>query len=152
MGRVIKADRLAVKPDVLGREGQAAVERALEVRAEAEDLIREARDRIVDLALAVARRIVGESVTADPALLDRIYERALAEIGELVPVTIRVHPDDRAVSRIDELAATRGVEVVADEAVGRAGCRVEAAGVAIAATLEAALAALRAEMTGERRG
>ena len=152
MGRVIKADRLPVKPDVLGREGQAAIERVLQVRTATERLTTEARDRIVDLALTVARRIVGESVSVDPSLLGRIYERALAEIGELAEVTIRVHPDDRAASSIDELATTRGVALVEDETVGRAGCRVEAAGVVIDATVEAALTALRAEMTGERRG
>jgi flagellar assembly protein FliH len=149
---VVKAAELSARPDALGREGQSAIERAFEVRAETEHLTVFARDRIIELAAAMARRIVGESVSTDPVLVDRVYEKALAEIGELVPVTIRVHPDDRAVSRVDELAAARGAEVVEDAAVGRAGCRVEAGGVVIDATVEAALAALRSEMTGTRRG
>lgn len=152
MGRVLKADQLSVRPDRLGRRGQAEVERVLETRAQAAGLTSVARDRIVDLALALAGRIVGEAVAADPELLDRIYARTLAEIGELVPVTIRVHPDDRSASRIDEVASRQGVSVTDDPSVGRAGCRVEAAGVTIDATLEAALAALRAELTGTRRG
>jgi flagellar assembly protein FliH len=152
MGRVIRAAELSSKPEPLGQEGRTAVARTMAARDEAAELERVARDRIVELALAIAGRIVGESVAADPGLLDRIYERALARIGELAPVSIRVHPDDRTRSAIDTLAATRGVDVVDDPSVGRAGCRVEACGVEVDATLEAALAVLRDEMTGRARG
>lgn len=152
MGRVIKAADLTSSPDPLGRAGQGAVAQALAVRAEAADLTRVARERIVELAIAMARRIVGEVVSVDPGLLDRMYERSLAEVGELVPVSIRLHPDDRAVSQIDELARGLGIEVKDDPAIGRAGCRVVAAGVVVDATLDAALAALRAELKGASSG
>lgn len=152
MGRVIKADELSARPEVLGRRGRDEVALCLAVRSEVEELVRVARGRVVDLALAMARSIVGEAVSLDPALLDRIYERALAEIGELTPVLIRVHPDDRAASRIDELARRRGIEIVEDRAVGRAGCRVEACGVSIDATVEAAVDALARSLKGASRG
>jgi len=152
MGRVIKAHCLAARLDPLGRQGQGAIEHALETRARSAELTRAARERIIDLALTLAGRIVGEAVTVDPELLDRVYDRALAEIGELVPVTIRVHPGDRAASGIDEAASRQGISVTSDPAVGRAGCRVEAAGVTIDATIEAAREALRVAMTGRRRG
>jgi flagellar assembly protein FliH len=151
LGRVIKAGELTTGPEVLGRRGREEVARALEVRCEVEELARVARGRVVDLALSMARAIVGEAVALDPALLDRIYERSLAEIGELMPVLIRVHPDDRAASRIDDFARRRGVEVVDDPAVGRAGCRVEACGAAIDATVEAAVAALSRSLKGTSR-
>lgn len=152
MGRVIKAGELTTRPEVLGREGRDDVARVLDVRSEAEAIAGIARGRIVDLALSMARSIVGETVSLDSALLDRIYERSLDAIGELVPVQIHVHPDDRAASRIDDLARRRGVEVVDDLAVGRAGCRVEACGVSIHATVEAALAALERSLRGTSRG
>jgi flagellar assembly protein FliH len=145
---VIKAGELSAGPEVLGRRGREEVARSLAVRTEVDELARVARGRIADLALSIARGIVGEAVTLDPGLLDRIYERSLAEIGELMPVLIRVHPDDRAASRIDDLARRRGVEVVDDPAVGRAGCRVEAGGVSIDATVEAAIAALSRSLGG----
>jgi len=152
MGRVVKADELRERPDPLGRAGQGAVERVLTAHAETAALTEAARERVVGLALAMTRRIVGDVVSVDPIALDRIYERSLSEVGELEPVAIRVHPDDRAASRIDELAGRRGVEVIDDPEVGRAGCRVEADGVVVDATLDAALAALRIELTGASRG
>jgi flagellar assembly protein FliH len=58
------------------------------------------RDRARDLhglALAVARKLVQREVTADPALLRELVDRAL----ELVPLEphleVRLHPDDLAV-------------------------------------------------------
>jgi flagellar biosynthesis/type III secretory pathway protein FliH len=152
MGRVIKAGELRSRLDPVGRPGQRSIEALVAAHGEASELERVARERIVELAITMARRIVGEAVALDPALLDRLYERSLAEVGELAPVTIHVHPDDRAASKIDELARRRGVEVTDDPAVGRSGCRVEATGVVLDASLEAALGALRAELRGAIRG
>jgi flagellar biosynthesis/type III secretory pathway protein FliH len=150
LGKVIKAAAMATRPEVLGREGERAIAQVLGARAAADEITGRARQQVIDLALSMADKIVGEAVTLDPTLLDRIYERALREIGPLLPVAIRVHPDDRGGSAIDRLARDHGLEVVDDPAVGRGGCRLEAQGVTVDATLEAALFALRAATGGAR--
>jgi flagellar biosynthesis/type III secretory pathway protein FliH len=151
LGKVIKAAALATRPEALGREGERAVARVLEARAAADEIAGSARQQVIDLALSMAGKIVGELVELDPRLLDRIYERSLREAGPLLPVAIRVHPDDRERTGIDRVAGEQGVEVVDDPAVGRGGCRLEAQGVTVDATVEAALGALRAAI-GEARG
>jgi flagellar biosynthesis/type III secretory pathway protein FliH len=151
LGKVIKAAALATRPEALGREGERAVARVLQARAAAEEITNSARQSVIDLALSMAGKIVGEVVELDPTALDRIYERALREAGPLPPVALRVHPDDRERSGIDRIASEQGFEVVDDPAVGRGGCRLEAQGVTVDASLEAALGALRAAI-GDARG
>jgi flagellar biosynthesis/type III secretory pathway protein FliH len=152
VGRLIKAADLTVEPEVLGRRGERAVAVVLDARRQVEQVVVRGRRQVIDLALAIARRIVGEAVELDPELLDRIYRRALDEVGELGPVAIHVHPDDRSSSGIDELARGCGAVVRPDPTVGRAGCRVEADGVVVEATLEAALHALGTELAGSGHG
>lgn len=148
MGKVIKAAAVTTRPEVLGRAGERDMARALASRAAADEIAGRGRQQVIDLALAMAGKIVGEAVELDPTALDRIYERALREAEPLPPLEIRVHPDDRERSSIDRLARARGLEVVDDPAVGRGGCRLEAQGVTVDGTVDAALRALRTATGG----
>lgn len=105
-------------------------------------------DSVVDLALALARAVLGRELltAADPGR-DAIA-RALVLAPEGVPVTVRLHPDDAAaLTDVDSVSAGRPVAVVRDSSVERGGCVVEAAGRSIDAqvgpALERAAAVLR---------
>jgi flagellar assembly protein FliH len=56
-------------------------------------MIRQTESQIVELALAVARRVVHREVTLDEDLLIAIARVALDRLGESAQVTVRLHPE-----------------------------------------------------------
>jgi flagellar assembly protein FliH len=150
MGRVIKASERAARTRGKAR-GQSAVEELVAAQTAVAEIHRRAQNQVIDLALDVARRIVGKAIELDPGLLDALYEQALDAAKPLGAdqARIAVHPEDRKSSTVDQLAPARGFQVVSDPAVGRAGCRIRAGGAEIDATLEAALRAMSRAMGGE---
>jgi flagellar biosynthesis/type III secretory pathway protein FliH len=150
MGRVIKRGAEDGRASAIGATGRpAAADPPCPVTLD--DLF-SLRERVIDLALACAERIVGRAVELDPTTLGAIYGQALDAAGDLGPTAIHVRPEERARSGIDALAARRGVRVVPDASVEMTGCRVVAGGVEVRASLEDALAALGAAMKGTGRG
>jgi flagellar biosynthesis/type III secretory pathway protein FliH len=148
MGRVIKAREAIARPDRLGHRGQTGLAALLQSRREARGPSAEARNRLLDLACRIAELIVGERVERAPEILGRIYDKALAGLAPLPPLSIRVHPEDRALGGIAGLARERGCRVIDDPAVGRGG-------VVVAwerAELDASLAALRAALRDAAEG
>ena len=151
MGRVIKRDALVGKPIRLSAEAARRAERVIDDAAAGERIARD-RELVAEVAAHMAERIVGDALERRPALLDALFERALAEIGALRPARIRVHPEDRARTGIDAAASARGMEVADDPSVGRGGCVVEARGASSDHRLEVLLEALRAAAEGTSRG
>jgi flagellar assembly protein FliH len=91
------------------------------------DMIAQSEREMVQLALAIARRIVHREVTIDQDLVVTIARVALERLGGKATATIRLHPDDYAavVASHGESWAGLRVQVVADERVSRGGCQVE---------------------------
>lgn len=83
--------------------------------------------QMVDLALAIAKRIVRREVTIDQDIVVALARVAIDRLGEMSGATIHLNPEDAAfaVGRHGEHWAGAGVSVVADQAVARGGCRVE---------------------------
>ncbi|MCK9460757.1 MAG: flagellar assembly protein FliH [Proteobacteria bacterium] len=150
MGRVIRRDALVGEPIRLSAEAARRAERVIDDAAAGERIARD-RGLVAEVAAHMAERIVGDALERRPALLDALFERALAEIGALRPARIRVHPEDRARTGIDAAAAARGMEVADDPSVGRGGCVVEARGASSDHRLEVLLEALRAAAEGTSR-
>ncbi len=106
---------------------QRLTETLVELRQTRSEMIRQTERQMVELALAVARRVLHREVSLDPELLVAMIRVALDRLGEAGQVTIRLHPAEfEAVSaaRAGALAGDH-VSVVADARVGRGGCRVE---------------------------
>jgi flagellar assembly protein FliH len=94
------------------------------VRAE---MIRQTERQMVQLALAIARRIVHREVSLDPDLLMAMARVALERLGDTARVTVRLHPDDYAAagaSRVTEHTSSN-VTIVADARLSRGACRIE---------------------------
>jgi len=92
-----------------------------------EQMIHQTERQMVQLALAIARRIVHREVSIDQDLLIAMSRVALDRLGESAQVTVRLNPQDfeaTAAVRSAEWAGTH-VTVVADARVGRGGCSVE---------------------------
>ena len=90
-------------------------------------MVRQTERQMVQLALAIARRIVRREVSIDSDLTITMARVALERLGDSTSVTIRLNPDDfEATSgRRDVLLAGSHVTVVPDGAVSRGGCLVQ---------------------------
>ena len=117
--------------EAAGQRGEAMLHRLTQtldelttVRA---DMIRQTERQMVQLALAIARRIVHREVSLDPDLLLAMARVALERLGETAQVTVRLHPEDYAAARAERVSELAGsnVAIVADARLSRGACRVE---------------------------
>lgn len=90
-------------------------------------MIRQTERQMVQLALAVARRVVHREISLDQGLLVVIARVALERLGEGAKVTLQLNPDDYEATGAVRAASPLGtnVTVVADPRVPRGGCRLD---------------------------
>jgi type III secretion protein L len=90
---------------------------ALRVREE-EGVLR-ARDRVIELAVVLAERLVGEALRIEPERIGELARAAIAEARGASRVRIDAHPSD--VAALEVILADAGVsaEVGSDESLGR---------------------------------
>jgi flagellar assembly protein FliH len=117
-------------------------------------MIHQTERQMVQLALAVARRVVHREVSLDQDLLVAMARVALERLGESARVTVRFHPEEfEAISarRANDWAGA-SVSVVADPRVGRGGCRVESEFGTLDAGVDAQLQELARALLGDGAG
>ncbi|HEX2828964.1 MAG TPA: FliH/SctL family protein [Burkholderiales bacterium] len=108
----------------------------------AEDLQRFDRElahEVVQLGLAVAKKMIGAALKANPEVVRVAVEEALRHVAHVRgPVTLAVNPDDAAVVRayLETSPPQSGWSVREDPLVAAGGCRVETAAGEVDATLE----------------
>lgn len=114
-------------------------------------MIRDTEQQMVSLALAVARRIIHREVSLDRDLLIAIARVALDRLGEDAKVSIRLNPDDYAITEAARAAEWSGthVSVVADSRVPRGGCRIESDFGALDAGVDAQIEELAHALLGD---
>jgi flagellar assembly protein FliH len=90
-------------------------------------MVRQTERQMVQLALAIARRIVRREVALDSELTVAMARVALERLGDSTSVTIRLNPDDYEVTagRREAMLPGSHVSVVPDSAVSRGGCLVQ---------------------------
>jgi flagellar assembly protein FliH len=99
-----------------------------ELQALRAEMIHKTERQVVQLAIAMAKRIVHREISLDPELLSAMARVALDRLGEAATATIRLHPDDYAATAgMNSHARTDSsvVRVVADPVVRRGGCLVQ---------------------------
>lgn len=107
---------------MLGRLAQT-IDDLAQVRRE---MIRQTERQMVQLALAVAKRIVRREIALDHDLTRTMARLALERLGDSTAVTVRLHPDDlAAIGGVGADWDRPHVKVVADRDVARGGCLVE---------------------------
>lgn len=98
------------------------------------------------LATAVARHLLQREIEADPAVVHRLVEQALAATPLSGSVTVRIHPSDlAALGNLDALKPSgASIELlwVADPALVRGGCVVETATSVVDGRVDEALLSL----------
>lgn len=113
--------------------------------ARRQELDRQAREAVLDLALRIARKVVHRTAEIDRQVVVEQVGHALERVLEPTDVTIRVHPDDRPT--LDEVLPDMlarfshldHVKVADDEAVGLGGCVLEAGEGRVDASLDTQL-------------
>jgi flagellar assembly protein FliH len=93
---------------------------------------------VVELGLAVARRIIGEAIRVRSDVVLQAVQDALRHVARIRgEVQLVVHPDDAARVRehLQESASTRAWTLKENAALARGGCRIEAAGSEIDASI-----------------
>ena len=141
--------------EAAGQRGEAMLRRLTDTLDELTTLrtqmIHQTERQMVQLALAVARRIVHREISLDQDLLIAIARVALDRLGETARITVRLNPEDFAItgaSRAARLTAGN-VEVTADSRISRGGCRVESDLGVLDAGVDAQIQELARALLGE---
>lgn len=115
-------------------------------------ITRDTQLQMVQLALALARRVVLRELSLDPDLVAALAHVAVERLGEQVAATIRLHPEDYAtvLSHRGEQWEGAQVTVVPDPAVQRGGCVVESEFGIIDASIDAQFAELSRALLGDQ--
>jgi flagellar assembly protein FliH len=116
-------------------------------------MARQTERQMVQLALAIARRVALREVSLDPELLVAMARVAMDRLGEQSQVTVRFNPLDYEAARLDRSARLGGsaVSVLADAHIPRGGCRVESDHGALEAGVEAQLSEVARVLLGDEQ-
>jgi type III secretion system HrpE/YscL family protein len=120
----------------------------------------EAKPQIVRMALRVAEKILRQKLEIRPDALVPMVDEALRSLQGQHPtrIVLRVHPADRGVLEqrrahwLDRNPGIASINVVADEAFPRGGCRIESDFGMVDATLETQLRVIERHLLGEGGG
>jgi flagellar assembly protein FliH len=107
----------------LAKKLAATLDDLMRVRNE---MIRHTEKQMVQLALAIARRVVHREVSIDAGLLVTMMRVALERVSDAARVTVRLHPaDHQSVAALAAADASPQVTLTADPRIARGGCKVE---------------------------
>jgi flagellar assembly protein FliH len=141
-----EVDRAAIERDAFAKgyaQGERAGAEAAATRGEAmvrrlaqtieelgalrTDMMHKSERQLVQLAIAIAGRVIQREITMDRELLVAMARVALDRLGDVSTATIRLHPEDFAATTAarNGVLSTELVRVVADPIVNRGGCLVE---------------------------
>lgn len=116
-----------------------------------EDLTYRTERQVVDLALAVAARILHREITLDRELLLVMARIALDRLGDVTTATIRLHPEDEASARGARDGWPGGsVTILADASVRPGACLVQTSQGAIDVGVDAQLKELATALLGDK--
>lgn len=115
-----------------------------------ERLTYRAERQVVELALAVAGRILHREIAADRELLLAMARVSLDRLSDRRSATVRLHPDDEAAVRAGRSDWPGGpIVVVADPSVKPGGCVVESEGGQVDLSVDGQLREVRTALLGD---
>ena len=116
-------------------------------------LLRQTEGQMVQLALAIAKKVLRRETTFDQDLLVAMARVALDRVGDHGAATIRLNPEDYAhtVQRHGDHWAGSRVTVIADPGVSRGGCLVESEFGFVDASVDAQFEQVAQAMAGDEQ-
>lgn len=132
----------------VAQAGSALNAAATAIREARQQFIEALTPQVVELAVAVAGRILQREAATDPELIVRTAERALVHLANHEHVTVRVNPADleaikaRRVQLLEQVEGVSRLSVIADESVSSGGCLASSVLMEADARIESQLSAL----------
>jgi flagellar biosynthesis/type III secretory pathway protein FliH len=117
----------------------------------------EQEQALADLALKIARKVIGAHLEADPAIVARIVESTVGDLEPTTSLKVRVHPEDvhfveQSRAELERMVAGPGtIEILGDLAVERGGVVLESPVGEVDARIETKLAVLETAFAAQRR-
>ena len=135
----------------LAKKLAATLDDLMRVRNE---MIRHTERQMVQLALAVARRVVHREVSIDPTALVTMMRVALERVSDSARVTVRLHPADHQsiAAALAEAGTSEQVTVTTDARLARGACRIESEYGDIDAGVDAQIQEIARALLGEGKG
>lgn len=124
-------------------------ESADQLGSRCDSLLAELRQAAIELAVAVAGRLLFDKLQGGEFPIEEMVRQAVARLPAAPSITVYLHPDDLKLLRQrlgdEQLLPASGpdVRLEADAALGRGGCRAEAGEIHVLADLAEQLAELR---------
>jgi len=119
-----------------------------------EQMIRHTEKQMVQLALAVARRVVHREVTVDPTAMLTMMRVALERVSDAARVTVRLNPADHqaVMAALADAPGSDQISMTADGRVPRGGCKVESEYGDIDAGVDAQIQEIARALLGDGKG
>jgi len=123
-----------------------------QARAKRGEVMQESEQELVELALAIARKVIDLKLEEERKLIVNIARQALARAAQSREITLRVNPDD-----YDEVISAQGnldipvwqkVDIEADPAVEAGGCVIDTGSGLINAQIDRQMAEIREALLG----
>ncbi|MBM3266057.1 MAG: hypothetical protein FJZ01_00275 [Candidatus Sericytochromatia bacterium] len=142
-------------------EGAKIIEEAIETlnraRLSYPRAVKENQEKLIELALQVAEKIIGAEIEARPDVVLETLDVALTRVTDLESVQIRVHPDDLPIVKEKEdeyrdlLAQVKKLEFVPSPKIQRGGVFIETSSGTVDATLKTQLSIIAEVLRGVRK-
>jgi flagellar assembly protein FliH len=123
-GELAGAEAAGQRGEMMLHRLTQTLEELTQVRAQ---MIHQTERQMVQLAMAIARRVIHREVTLDADLLIAMARVAMERLGETAQVKVRLHPEDyeaAGAARVAQLAGSN-VMILSDAHLSRGGCRIE---------------------------
>lgn len=130
----------------LAHSAAALNEAAAAIQSARQEFLDGLEPQLVDLAVAIAERVLQRECRQDSELIHATVKRALAKLADRQHLQLYLHPDDFAalnehkISLIDEFPGVEGIEIHADETVTPGGCVIASETMQVDARIETLLA------------
>ena len=150
-GELAGAEAAGQRGEMMLHRLTQTLEELTQVRAQ---MIHETERQMVQLAIAIARRVIQREVTLDADLLIAMARVAMERLGETAQVKVRLHPDDyeaAGAARVAQLGGSN-VMILADAHLSRGGCRIESDMGILDAGVNAQLQEIARALLGEDEG
>jgi len=147
-----RAEGRAAGRDEITTAARYLLEAASSLATQRAHWLKQAESDLVELALAIATRVIRTEVECGQGVARRLAEVGLARLSECPRLTVRLHPED-VVAVAEALGTTRdGLSIVADPEMSRGGAVVEGELGKLDARLETQLDEIRRAMLGQGPG
>jgi len=119
-----------------------------------DQMIRQTEKQMVQLALAVARRVLHREVSVDPTAMLTMMRVVLERVSDAARISVRLNPADHqaVTAALADAPTSDQIAVMADPRVPRGGCKVECEYGDIDAGVDAQIQEIARALLGDPKG